>query len=111
MKRKTVTATLFNSNGATVRVTLPDVQWRESTAGHRQISTGIIRIGLHVGSRWGVIHNYSIWTDNRGYVVGDEFVAYDLEFPIHLEVFRNELSSHHYTDFITGRPEFLKCEN
>ena len=78
-KNKTVTA--WAGPGVKVRISLPLEQIQETTAGHREIETGVYRLGLHIGRKWGVVHNYSIWTNRfskGGECFGDIFWAYDL---------------------------------
>ena len=103
MKTKTITATIHNTQNETVRIRIPAEQADETTAGHRQIGTGIVRIGRHVGRRWGVVHNYSIWAKRDGTVYGDEYEAYDLTNREDRADFALVLASSHYTDTETGR--------
>lgn len=106
MNKQTITAWTGNP-GARVRIALPIEQVREGTKGHREIETGIYRIGLHVGRKWGVVHNYSIWvnrSNRRGECYGDMFWAYDLTDPHERQMFLEHYwDKRHYTDFITGK--------
>lgn len=107
MSNKNKTVTAWAGPGVRVRVSLPIEQIRETTSGHREIETGIYRLGLHVGRKWGVVHNYSIWTNRsngNGECYGDMFWAYDLTDSYEREQFVEQFwNTRHHTDLITGR--------
>lgn len=89
-------------SGEKIRVSIPHEQWAETTTGHRQTSTGNIRIGLHIGRRWGIVHNYSIWAKPDGTVYGDSYTAYDLRDKIDYFRFIEEINSVNCADTLTG---------
>lgn len=99
---KTITATINDSDTA-VRIAIPREQADEPTAGHRQSGTGYVRIGHHIGRRWGVVHDYSIWTQADGSVCGDTYTAYDLTTAGGRKQFALIVAGSHYTDLTTGR--------
>ena len=102
-KNKTITA--WAGPGVKVRITLPLEQIQETTAGHREIDTGVYRLGLHIGRKWGVVHNYSMWTNTTskcGECFGDIFWAYDLTNAYEREQFIKQFyEQRHYTDLVT----------
>lgn len=101
-KTTLITATI-SYNLESVRIAIPVEQHLEPTAGHREIDTGVIRIGHHTGKRWGVVHNYSIWTRRDGTVRGDMYIAYDLNIQQCRDDYAVVLATAHYTDTETGR--------
>ena len=105
MSNKTITATIYGTQSESVRLSIPVEQWQESTRGHRQLATGIIRIGHHIGRKWAVVHNYSTWqkNDGSGECYGDEYTAYDLMIQSDRDAFAIVLAGAHYTDLATGR--------
>lgn len=104
MRHHTVTATIHGTNGAeTVRISVPEEIYSEQTQGHRQIDTGIIRIGHHTGHRWGIVRDYSIWTRRDGTVYGDTYTAYDLYACGGRTAYAKILAEAHYTDTKSGR--------
>lgn len=90
--RKSITATTVDGNK--VRVSVPVEFDREPTQGHRQVGTGIVRIGFYYGRKWTVVRDYSIWVKKDGSVEGDFYTAY----PAGSE----EIPSRHYTDIAMG---------
>ena len=89
-----------------IRVALPIEQIEECPAGHREIDDGVSRIGLHIGRKWLVVHNYSIWVnrhDRNGQCFGDVYWAYNRDDPGEVRLFMEHYwKTRHHTDFITG---------
>lgn len=100
MKRKTITATVHDTL-STVRISVPSEFADEPTVGHRNLDTGIIRIGYYVGRKWLVVQDYSIWVDRYGSCKGATYTAYDLSED--LEFAQEIFSRRHYTDVVCGR--------
>ena len=111
--KKTMTVTAWTGDpGTRVRIALPIEQIRETTGGHREFDTGVYRIGLHIGRKWLVVHNYSIWTNRHsrtGECFGDVFWAYDRTNPNDARTFiEHYWKTRHYTDLITGNAAHME---
>lgn len=65
-------------NPKRVRVRVPESLATATTAGCREVDTGIVLVGVHRGRAWGVAKFYNRWVTDNGACRGDEYVAYDL---------------------------------
>lgn len=108
---KTKTVSAWTTSGS-IRVALPIEQIEEGPAGHREDDTGVFRIGLHIGNKWLVVHNYSIWSNRHnknGECFGDVYWAYDRTNPHEAKLFvEHYWKTRQPTDLITGRPAYLE---
>lgn len=90
MKNRTKTVTAYTTYGLAVKTEVPIEMFNETTAGHRQIGTGIVMVAYRRGRRWTIVKIYSKWVCDDGGCEGVRYMAY--------ENTSSEMPTFHYTD-------------